>query len=60
MRYIPSTAEERAEMLAAIGRGSIDELFSDIPAEVLERYRPLDLEVGHPCGGLGAVPAARP
>jgi len=44
MRYIPSTAEERAEMLAAIGRGSIDELFSDIPAEVLERYRPLDLE----------------
>jgi glycine dehydrogenase subunit 1 len=35
MRYLPKSPTERQEMLAAIGAGSIDELFSSIP----ERYR---------------------
>ena len=29
--YVPSTAQERQEMLASIGLSSIDELFSHIP-----------------------------
>ncbi|MCF8467541.1 MAG: aminomethyl-transferring glycine dehydrogenase subunit GcvPA [Sneathiella sp.] len=33
MRYMPHTAAERAEMLGKIGLGSIDDLFTDIPAE---------------------------
>jgi glycine dehydrogenase subunit 1 len=32
MRYLPHTDDDRADMLAAIGVGSIDELFADIPA----------------------------
>jgi len=43
MRYIPNSASDRAKMLAAIGRSSLDELFSDIPAPVLERFRPLGI-----------------
>ena len=35
MRYLPKSPAERQEMLAAIGAGSIDELFSTIP----ERFR---------------------
>ena len=31
MRYLPLTDRDRAEMLAAIGVGSIDALFSDVP-----------------------------
>ncbi len=31
--YIPNTDEDRRQMLAAIGVGSVDDLFSDIPAE---------------------------
>ncbi|MFG1429886.1 aminomethyl-transferring glycine dehydrogenase subunit GcvPA [Xanthobacter sp. V2C-8] len=33
MRYLPLTAEDRAEMLARIGVASVDALFADIPAE---------------------------
>ncbi len=33
MRYMPHTADERAEMLAKIGVGSVDDLFVDIPEE---------------------------
>ncbi|HVW09480.1 MAG TPA: aminomethyl-transferring glycine dehydrogenase subunit GcvPA [Bryobacteraceae bacterium] len=33
MRYLPKSPTEREQMLAAIGAGSIDELFSVIPAE---------------------------
>ncbi len=33
MRYLPHTAEDRADMLAKIGVGSIDDLFADIPPE---------------------------
>ncbi|MDW7738981.1 MAG: aminomethyl-transferring glycine dehydrogenase subunit GcvPA [Bacillota bacterium] len=32
--YLPLTDEDRREMLAAIGAGSVDDLFADIPAEV--------------------------
>jgi glycine cleavage system P protein (glycine dehydrogenase) subunit 1 len=32
MRYLPLTPEDRAEMLARIGVGAIDDLFADIPA----------------------------
>ena len=31
MRYLPLTPEDRAEMLGAIGAGSIDDLFVDVP-----------------------------
>jgi len=34
MRYLPLSAEDRAAMLAAIGAGSVDDLFRDIPDEV--------------------------
>ena len=30
--YIPNTDDDRAEMLRAIGVGSVDDLFADIPA----------------------------
>jgi len=43
MRYIPNTGSDREEMLAAIGRSSIEELFSDIPEPVLKRFRLLGL-----------------
>lgn len=33
MRYLPLTAQDRADMLARIGAASIDELFADIPGE---------------------------
>jgi glycine dehydrogenase subunit 1 len=46
MPYGPHTAEDRARMLAAIGIGSVDELFADIPAEL--RASPLDLPPPEP------------
>ena len=39
--YVPTTEQERQEMLAAIGVQSIDDLFRDIPSHL---YRP-DLDV---------------
>ncbi len=32
MRYLPLTPDDRVDMLAAIGAGSIDDLFVDVPA----------------------------
>ena len=32
MRYLPLTADDRAQMLAAIGVGSVDDLYCDVPA----------------------------
>jgi glycine dehydrogenase subunit 1 len=32
MRYLPLTDEDRAEMLAKVGVGKIDDLFADVPA----------------------------
>jgi len=43
MRYLPNADADRRHMLRAIGRASVDELFSDIPRDVLAAYRPLDL-----------------
>ncbi|MGE5509458.1 MAG: aminomethyl-transferring glycine dehydrogenase subunit GcvPA [Chitinophagales bacterium] len=42
MNFLPNTGRDRAEMLAAIGLRSVDELFSDIP-EAVRLRRPLDL-----------------
>ena len=42
MRYLPKSPSERQEMLAAIGAGSIDELFKSIP-EKFRLTQPLDL-----------------
>ena len=42
MRYIPSSAEERSEMLASMGKSDIMELFESIP-ERLRLSRPLNL-----------------
>lgn len=42
--FIPHTPEDQRRMLQAIGLKSIDELFSDIPQEILNRYQPLGLK----------------
>jgi len=44
MPYIPNTDADRRAMLDTIGRSSLDELFSDIPQSVQDRFRPLGLE----------------
>lgn len=45
MRYLPLTEQDREQMLEAIGVGRIDDLFADVPSDVLLR-RPLDLPRG--------------
>ena len=55
--YIPSTTGEQAEMLAALGIDSIDQLFADIPVEfrnpTLDLPAPLsELEIQRELGGL--------
>ena len=45
MSYIPSTPEERLEMLRAVGAGDFADLYRDVPPEALLR-RPLDLPQG--------------
>ena len=42
MRYLPLTDADRADMLAAIGAASVDELFRDVPPTA-RLPRPLDL-----------------
>ncbi|MCL6611245.1 MAG: aminomethyl-transferring glycine dehydrogenase subunit GcvPA [Peptococcaceae bacterium] len=42
MRYVINTGEDRREMLARIGAGSVEDLFRDIPAEVRLK-QPLNL-----------------
>lgn len=42
--FIPHTPEDQRRMLQTIGVRSIDELFSDIPQEILKRFQPLGLE----------------
>ncbi|HMC07583.1 MAG TPA: glycine dehydrogenase, partial [Solirubrobacterales bacterium] len=46
-RYTSATDADRARMLEAIGVGSIDDLFADVP-EALRLGRPLDLPDGRP------------
>lgn len=43
MRYLPLSDSDRAEMLAVIGAGSVDDLFADVPAEA---------RLAGPVGGL--------
>ena len=45
MRYIPVSCEQREEMLRAVGVGSVEDLFGDIPESVRLR-EPLDLPPG--------------
>ncbi len=57
--YIPNTLDEQAGMLASLGLRSIDELFSDIPAEfrnpALDLPAPLsELEIQRELGALAA------
>ncbi len=42
MRYLPLTDEDRRQMLAAIGAGSVPDLFCDVPSDAL-LAAPLDL-----------------
>ncbi len=42
MRYLPLTAADRRDMLAAIGVGSAEDLYKDVPPEVL-LDKPVDL-----------------
>ncbi|UCF10281.1 MAG: aminomethyl-transferring glycine dehydrogenase subunit GcvPA [Candidatus Bipolaricaulota bacterium] len=43
MPYVSASDADRAAMLDAVGRASVDELFSDIPEEILDRFRPTGL-----------------
>ena len=43
--YVPSTGEQRKEMLEAIGLSSVRELYRDVPESMILN-RPLDLEEG--------------
>ncbi len=48
-RYIPSTNEDRAEMLSALGLTNIEELFKDIPEEIrLEKEMDLPKSMSEP------------
>lgn len=40
MRYLPHSAADRADMLAAIGAGGIDDLFAAVPKSVLGTFSP--------------------
>ncbi len=42
--FIPNTPEDQRKMLAEIGLADVEELFADIPAEVLKRFKPIGLE----------------
>lgn len=42
--FIPHTEQDRRSMLQQIGLDSTEELFADIPREILERFEPLGLE----------------
>ena len=66
MRYLPHSYTERADMLAAIGVGAIDDLFTGVPADKMLKgpvnlpRRKSELEVARILGSLAAknVPAS--
>ncbi|MBS7803305.1 aminomethyl-transferring glycine dehydrogenase subunit GcvPA [Rhizobiales bacterium TNE-4] len=66
MRYLPHTDTDRSDMLAAIGAGAIDDLFTGVPAEKMLKdpvnlpRRKSELEVARILGGLAAknIPAS--
>jgi glycine dehydrogenase subunit 1 len=37
MRYLPLTENERTQMLSTIGAASVDELYNDIPADIIKK-----------------------
>ncbi|MCL6642873.1 MAG: aminomethyl-transferring glycine dehydrogenase subunit GcvPA [Candidatus Bipolaricaulota bacterium] len=41
--FIPNTPEDQRKMLAEIGLNDIEQLFADIPPEVLRKFKPLGL-----------------
>jgi glycine dehydrogenase subunit 1 len=53
MRYLPLTASDRAQMLAAVGADSIDALFDDVP-EAARLAGPVDLP-----GAMGEIEVER-
>ena len=55
-RYTSATDADRRAMLAAIGAGSIDDLFADVP-EGVRLGRPLDLPAGQARAGGLRLPA---
>ncbi|GBC76397.1 putative glycine dehydrogenase (decarboxylating) subunit 1 [bacterium HR07] len=42
--FIPNTPEDQRKMLAEIGLNDIEELFADIPADVLKKFKPMGLD----------------
>ena len=45
MSYVPSTGEQRREMLAALGMRDVRELYRDVPSDML-LDKPLDIPEG--------------
>lgn len=56
MRYIPNTTADCQEMLGAVGVGSVDDLFADIPAALKLRY---DLRLPAPHSEMEVVKTLR-
>jgi glycine dehydrogenase subunit 1 len=56
MRYIPNTAADCQEMLGAIGVGSVDDLFADIPAALKLQH---DLRLPAPHSEMEVVKTLR-
>ena len=52
MPFIPHTETDVASMLAVVGAADIDELFDEIPANLLNRIPDRDQDVGEPGAGL--------
>lgn len=44
MDFTPHTNKDREQLLSALGISSLDELFSDIPDELRDRFQPLEQE----------------
>src|SRR5215471_7804515 len=40
MKFLPSSEDERREMLASIGASSVEELFADVPEAVRSKEKP--------------------
>ncbi|MGA7991272.1 MAG: aminomethyl-transferring glycine dehydrogenase subunit GcvPA [Thermoanaerobaculia bacterium] len=64
MRYIPNSPDERAELLAAVGASSVDDLFATVPRAVTQREAPplpppaSEIEVRRDLGALAAKDAS--
>jgi len=63
MRYIPNSPDERAELLAAVGASSVDDLFATVPRAVYHGEAPplpppaSEIEVRRDLGALAAKDA---